>query len=213
MYASLWRRRRRRPKEGEAEEELEEEEEEEEELEELEEEEEEEEGGGGGGGGGRGRGVEKGGGVGGVERGGGGVGGGGGWSQNEQHCLHGGEGQMWKARWYSQPLISVVSSSRRFWNCSNSKVIKEDKTAKLVKVPTNKGGMQNGSSVGACARYVNVFACFAPILHAQSMLVNKISASELRRKFVKNALLVGQVHILESSCTKCTINGMEGEGT
>ena len=32
---------------------------------------------------------------------------------------------------------------------------------------------------------------FSPDLHAQSVLVNKISASELRRKFIKGALLVG----------------------
>ncbi len=35
------------------------------------------------------------------------------------------------------------------------------------------------------------FARFGADLHAQSVLVNKISASELWRKFTKGALLVG----------------------
>ncbi len=35
------------------------------------------------------------------------------------------------------------------------------------------------------------FACLAPNLHAQSVLSNKISASELKRRFIKSALLVG----------------------
>ena len=30
-----------------------------------------------------------------------------------------------------------------------------------------------------------------PILYAQSVLINKVSASELSRKFIKSALLVG----------------------
>ena len=36
------------------------------------------------------------------------------------------------------------------------------------------------------------FCMFGADLHAQSALVNKISASELSRKFVKSALLVGE---------------------
>ncbi len=35
------------------------------------------------------------------------------------------------------------------------------------------------------------FARLAPILHAQSVLISKISASELSRKFIESALLVG----------------------
>ena len=59
--------------------------------------------------------------------------------------------------------------------------------------PTTKGGMQNGSSVETCARCMHVFARLAPILHARSVLINKTSASELIRKFVKSALLVGKL--------------------
>ncbi len=54
------------------------------------------------------------------------------------------------------------------------------------------GGMQNGTSVGinnACCIYV--FCTFGADLYAQSVLINKISASELSRKFMKSALLVG----------------------
>ena len=51
--------------------------------------------------------------------------------------------------------------------------------------------MQNGSSVETCPHCVNVFARLAPICYAQSMLIDKISAPELRRKFIKSALLVG----------------------
>ncbi len=35
------------------------------------------------------------------------------------------------------------------------------------------------------------FARLVPILYAQSVLSNKISGSEIRRKFIKSALLVG----------------------
>ena len=35
------------------------------------------------------------------------------------------------------------------------------------------------------------FACLAPDLYAQSVLIKKNSASELKRKFIKSALLVG----------------------
>ncbi len=57
--------------------------------------------------------------------------------------------------------------------------------------PTTKGGMQNGSSAGIYTHRTQVCARLAPDLHAQSVLINEISASELRRKFFKNVLLVG----------------------
>ena len=57
--------------------------------------------------------------------------------------------------------------------------------------PTTNGGRQNGSSVGTRTRRMHVFARLAPDLHARSVLISKISASELSRKFVKSALLVG----------------------
>ncbi len=55
--------------------------------------------------------------------------------------------------------------------------------------------VQNGSSVGMCTRRVHVFARLAPDLHAQSVISNKISASELRRNFIKSALLVGNLFL------------------
>ncbi len=36
------------------------------------------------------------------------------------------------------------------------------------------------------------FCAFGASLYGQSMIINKISASELSRKFIKSALLVGQ---------------------
>ena len=50
---------------------------------------------------------------------------------------------------------------------------------------------KNGSSVGMCTSCIHVFASSSTDLHAQSALIDKISASELRRKFIKSALLVG----------------------
>ena len=59
--------------------------------------------------------------------------------------------------------------------------------------PTTNGGMQNGSSVGTCVHVAYAFfAHFAPISCARSVLINTISASELRRKFSKSELLVGR---------------------
>ncbi len=57
--------------------------------------------------------------------------------------------------------------------------------------PTTNGGMPNRSSVGRCTRCMHVFAMFGTSLCAQSVLFSKISASELSRKFIKGALLVG----------------------
>ncbi len=51
--------------------------------------------------------------------------------------------------------------------------------------------MQSGSSVGIRARCTRVFARLGVDSYAQSVLINEISASELRRKFIKSALLVG----------------------
>ena len=44
---------------------------------------------------------------------------------------------------------------------------------------------------------MHVFASFGADLHAQSMLINKISASELGRKFVKSGLF-GWVCVCEN---------------
>ena len=51
--------------------------------------------------------------------------------------------------------------------------------------------MQNGSSVGIRTRCVHIFAHLAPICMPQSVIINKISTSELSRKSIKSALLVG----------------------
>ncbi len=59
--------------------------------------------------------------------------------------------------------------------------------------------MQNGSSVGICTRCIHVLALFGTDLYAQSVLINKISASELGRKLIKVALLVGPARGLGDS--------------
>ena len=48
------------------------------------------------------------------------------------------------------------------------------------------------SSGGIYSHCTHIFACLAPICMISRWLVNKISASELSRKFIKSALLVGQ---------------------
>ncbi len=57
--------------------------------------------------------------------------------------------------------------------------------------PATKGGMQNESSVGLCTRCMHAFARLVPICKLSRCLLTKISASELRRKFIKSVLLVG----------------------
>ncbi len=42
--------------------------------------------------------------------------------------------------------------------------------------------------------YTFLFCTFGADLHAQSVLINKMSALELSGKFIKTALLVGQVY-------------------
>ena len=51
---------------------------------------------------------------------------------------------------------------------------------------------KNGSSVGIRTCCIHIFACLAPICVLGRCLLKKISASELSRKFIKSALLVGQ---------------------
>ncbi len=58
--------------------------------------------------------------------------------------------------------------------------------------PTTNGGMQNGGSVRISTHRIQVFARLAPIcLLSRCLYYNKISASELSRKFIKGTLLVG----------------------
>ncbi len=65
-----------------------------------------------------------------------------------------------------------------------------------ISCPTTNGGMQNVSSVGVCTYTMHTrFCMFGTKLYAQSVLINKISASELSRKFVMSALLVGCVSL------------------
>ena len=52
--------------------------------------------------------------------------------------------------------------------------------------------MQDESSVGTYTRCTHIFARLAPILYAQSVLIDKISVSELCRELLKSALLVGR---------------------
>ena len=55
------------------------------------------------------------------------------------------------------------------------------------------GGTQSGSSAGirtSCV--IRFFARFGADLNAQSVLGNDVSASELRRKFIKSVLSVGR---------------------
>ena len=68
----------------------------------------------------------------------------------------------------------------------------------LFLLPTTNGGMQNGRSVGLRGTLHTRFCTFGTDLYAQSVLINKIFASELRRKFIKNALLVGFQHTSSS---------------
>ncbi len=50
---------------------------------------------------------------------------------------------------------------------------------------------KEAQSEHASARCVHVFARFVTDLHAPSVIINKIYASEIRRKFAKSGLLVG----------------------
>ncbi len=55
--------------------------------------------------------------------------------------------------------------------------------------PTTNGGMQNGSSVGVRTQCTHIFARLPAGLRAQWVLINKISASELSRKFIKECVV------------------------
>ncbi len=70
---------------------------------------------------------------------------------------------------------------------------------KSCRIDQKMRGIQNGCSVGICTHCVHGFFCtFGANLHAQSMPINIISASELRRKFIKCALSVGSGYFLGS---------------
>ncbi len=62
--------------------------------------------------------------------------------------------------------------------------------------PTTNRGMQNGSSVGTCARCMHVFARSVPIRMLSRCLSTKISASELSRE-VYHECVVGWVATLK----------------
>ncbi len=80
--------------------------------------------------------------------------------------------------------ISCLAKLKDLWQRPGTRDARED--------PTTNGGMQNGSSVGICTRCVHVFARLGADVYAQSVLINKVSASELSRKFIKVASLVGR---------------------
>ncbi len=71
------------------------------------------------------------------------------------------------------------------------KVLGKGRERRGGECPTSNGGMQNGSSVGTCPRCIHVFARLALMCMLSRCLGTKISASEIRRNFTKNALLVG----------------------
>ncbi len=52
--------------------------------------------------------------------------------------------------------------------------------------------MQNGGSVVIRISCIQIFAHLVPICMLNRSLLTKISASELSRKFIKSALLVGE---------------------
>ena len=74
------------------------------------------------------------------------------------------------------------------------------------------GGMQNKSSVEIwytvrthCIHFLDVWRW---LVYAQSVLINKISALELSRKFIKGALLVGDAN-QSKICTLTTMTILE----
>ena len=95
---------------------------------------------------------------------------------------------MWV--WGVEIAISLHGSSRthvlpRQIDCEKSRRSED---------PTTNGGTRTGSSVGICTtQCMHVFFCtFGTDLYAQLVLSNKTSASELSRKFIESALLVGE---------------------
>ncbi len=67
-----------------------------------------------------------------------------------------------------------------------------EKSKEVGWYPTTNGGMQEWKlSRNIHTRCMPHFCTFGTDLHAQLVLVNKISASELSPKFIKSALLVG----------------------
>ncbi len=58
-----------------------------------------------------------------------------------------------------------------------------------ITYPTTNGRMLSGSSAGLCAHCVSIFCTFGANFYAQSVLISKISASEISRKFIKSAIV------------------------
>ena len=112
--------------------------------------------------------------------------------------------QRWYAKMedrYTQPAAVVCKNGRSVYPTSSGGTQKwkigipnQQRWYAKWKMSTQPAAMvcKNGSSVGMCAHCVHVFYTFGTDLHAQSALINKISASELRRKFTKSPLLVGE---------------------
>ncbi len=97
----------------------------------------------------------------------------------------------------------LLSNEKRTWKRGRCTIITHTHTQVCRPYTTTDGGKQNGSSVGTYTRRMHVFARLAPISYARSVLFNKIPASDLSRKFIKSALLVGyqQRH---NSVKKCS---------
>ncbi len=60
--------------------------------------------------------------------------------------------------------------------------------------PTTNGGVQKWKLSWNMYKLHTRFCTLGADLHAQSVLIDKISASQLSRKFIKSALLVGHTH-------------------
>ena len=66
--------------------------------------------------------------------------------------------------------------------------------------PTTNGGVQRKSPVGTCAHRTHVFARLATTCNAQSVLIDKVSASEPSREFSKS-FVVGWGGMHSRVCT------------
>ncbi len=95
---------------------------------------------------------------------------------------------MWQSHKRKEAPLAQVASSQMTPPIlvqvqSNFDRGKSRQTRRDTYYPTTNGGMQNGSLVGIYTHCIHNFA--------QSVLINKISASELSWKFIKSELLVG----------------------
>ena len=117
--------------------------------------------------------------------------------ENDAHCYHARNCQLAFSRSLHNRQESEGGPARQIvLVCPYEKknlATTSDKTG-AVDVPTQPPmvACKNAYPVGICARFMRVFFCmFGTDLYAQPVIINKISASELRRKFNKSAFIVG----------------------